>query len=58
MLLFYMQLQALLHGHSYSGHAIGCQAAITSLKWFSNPETNKNLLPCGTRLVEVRIALI
>eukprot|EP00250_Pteridium_aquilinum_P016808 c23301_g1_i1 orf=265-2925(-) len=47
------KLLALLHGHSYSGHSIGCQAAITSLQWLSNPERNPNLLPCRTRLLEL-----
>lgn len=47
------KLLALLHGHSYSGHAVGCQAAVTSLQWFRNPKTNPNLLPCKMRLVEL-----
>lgn len=50
-----LQLLALLHGHSYSGHSIGCQAAITALQWLANPERNPNLLPCKTRLMEVKL---
>ncbi|KAI5069010.1 hypothetical protein GOP47_0015311 [Adiantum capillus-veneris] len=46
------KLLALLHGHSYSGHAIGCQAAVTSLQWLSDPKTNPNLVPSTNRLVE------
>lgn len=47
------KLLALLHGHSYSGHAIGCQAALTALQWLSNPKTNPNLVPTTMRLVEL-----
>ena len=34
---------ALLHGHSYSAHAIGCAAAVHSLALFRDPEANPNL---------------
>lgn len=44
------KLKALLHGHSYSAHAIGCSAAVDSIKWFSNPKTNINLIH-GTELL-------
>lgn len=47
------KLVALLHGHSYSGHAIGCQAAIASLQWFRDPARNPNLLACKKRLREL-----
>ena len=36
---------ALLHGHSYSAHAIGCAAACASLDMFGDTTTNPNLLP-------------
>ncbi|GAA0169960.1 transaminase [Lithospermum erythrorhizon] len=37
------KLKALLHGHSYSAHAMGCAAAAKSIKWFKDPSTNLNL---------------
>ncbi|GKV18237.1 hypothetical protein SLEP1_g28647 [Rubroshorea leprosula] len=37
------KLNALLHGHSYSAHAMGCSAAAKSIKWFKDPETNLNI---------------
>ncbi|CAM6083387.1 unnamed protein product [Calypogeia fissa] len=46
------KLDALLHGHSYSAHAMGCSAAVTSLKYFSDPNRNSNLLSNG-RLQEL-----
>lgn len=33
---------ALLHGHSYTAHPIGCAAAVRSLDVLSNPTTNPN----------------
>ncbi|KVI01382.1 bifunctional dethiobiotin synthetase/7,8-diamino-pelargonic acid aminotransferase, mitochondrial [Cynara cardunculus var. scolymus] len=39
------KLKALLHGHSYSAHALGCAAACNSIKWFKDSETNPNLIP-------------
>jgi len=36
---------ALLHGHSYSAHAIGCAAACSALDIFSDGETNSNFVP-------------
>ncbi|MCO5563043.1 hypothetical protein L7F22_016679 [Adiantum nelumboides] len=47
------KLLALLHGHSYSGHAVGCQAAVFALQWLSDPKTNPNLVPSTMRLVEL-----
>lgn len=47
------KLLALLHGHSYSGHAIGCQAAVASLQFFCDPERNPNLLSCKQFLREL-----
>ncbi|KAG8651802.1 hypothetical protein MANES_06G023800v8 [Manihot esculenta] len=38
------KLKALLHGHSYSAHAIGCTAAAKSIKWFKDPLTNHNVI--------------
>ncbi|CAK9257373.1 unnamed protein product [Sphagnum jensenii] len=46
------KLDALLHGHSYTAHAIGCASAAISLQYFSNPLRNPNLLPSGRRLKE------
>jgi dethiobiotin synthetase/adenosylmethionine--8-amino-7-oxononanoate aminotransferase len=34
---------ALLHGHSYTAHPLGCAAAVQALKTFTNPEMNPNL---------------
>lgn len=39
------KLKALLHGHSYSAHALGCAAACNSIKWFKDSQTNPNLIP-------------
>ncbi|XP_050217173.1 bifunctional dethiobiotin synthetase/7,8-diamino-pelargonic acid aminotransferase, mitochondrial [Mercurialis annua] len=38
------KLKALLHGHSYSAHAMGCTAAAKSIKWFKDPSTNFNII--------------
>ncbi|CAN4106517.1 unnamed protein product [Withania somnifera] len=38
------KLQALLHGHSYTAHAVGCTAAVKSIKWFKDSKTNRNLI--------------
>lgn len=45
------KLKALLHGHSYSAHAMGCAAAVKSIKWFKDCKTNMNLIP-ESRLLE------
>ncbi|PKA50617.1 Bifunctional dethiobiotin synthetase/7,8-diamino-pelargonic acid aminotransferase, mitochondrial [Apostasia shenzhenica] len=37
------KLMALLHGHSYSAHAMGCAAAAKSMQWFKDPSTNINI---------------
>ncbi|PKU71047.1 bifunctional dethiobiotin synthetase/7,8-diamino-pelargonic acid aminotransferase, mitochondrial isoform X1 [Dendrobium catenatum] len=37
------KLIALLHGHSYSAHAMGCAAAVKSMQWFKDPTTNINI---------------
>lgn len=39
------KLQALLHGHSYSAHAIGCQAGAVALGLLTDPASNPNLNP-------------
>ncbi|CAN7006096.1 hypothetical protein IGI04_009821 [Brassica rapa subsp. trilocularis] len=39
------KLQALLHGHSYSAHAMGCATAAKAIEWFKDPETNHNIIP-------------
>lgn len=55
LLLPWFQLKALLHGHSYTAHSIGCSAAVKSIQWFKNPQTNKNMLPGGKSLREVSL---
>nr|CAB3482573.1 unnamed protein product [Digitaria exilis] len=41
---FYLfQLTALLHGHSYTAHAMGCAAALKAIQWYQDPSTNLNL---------------
>ena len=35
--------EALLHGHSYTAHAVGCSAGLYSLKTLGNPESNRNI---------------
>ncbi|CAH8382944.1 unnamed protein product [Eruca vesicaria subsp. sativa] len=37
------KLKALLHGHSYSAHAMGCATAVKAIEWFKDPETNHNI---------------
>ena len=37
------KLKALLHGHSYTAHAIGCSAAVTALDLYTDPTCNPNL---------------
>lgn len=51
------KLRALLHGHSYSAHALGCTAAAKAVQWFKDPSTNPNLDSSGTQLKEVRCLL-
>ncbi|CAK9147590.1 unnamed protein product [Ilex paraguariensis] len=46
-------LKALLHGHSYSAHAMGCTAAAKSIKWFKDVQTNLNLASEGGFLKEL-----
>ncbi|XP_064987850.1 bifunctional dethiobiotin synthetase/7,8-diamino-pelargonic acid aminotransferase, mitochondrial-like isoform X2 [Musa acuminata AAA Group] len=36
------KLLALLHGHSYSAHAVGCASAAKAIRWFKDPNTNAN----------------
>lgn len=47
------KLEALLHGHSYSGHAAGASAGVAALEIFSRPDLNPALLPDGSRLKEL-----
>lgn len=47
------KLKALLHGHSYSAHAMGCAAAVKSIKWFKDCKTNMNLIPESRLLHEL-----
>ncbi|KAJ0266858.1 Bifunctional dethiobiotin synthetase/7,8-diamino-pelargonic acid aminotransferase [Hirschfeldia incana] len=37
------KLKALLHGHSYSAHAMGCATAVKAIEWFKDPESNHNI---------------
>ncbi|KAL0652617.1 hypothetical protein Bca4012_095308 [Brassica carinata] len=48
-----VELQALLHGHSYSAHAMGCATAAKAIEWFKDPETNHNIIPQGGILREL-----
>lgn len=47
------KLMALLHGHSYSAHAVGCTAAAKAIKWFKDPQANMNFEPEGKKLKEL-----
>ncbi|KAF9614442.1 hypothetical protein IFM89_018678 [Coptis chinensis] len=47
------KLMALLHGHSYSAHAMGCSAATKSIQWFKDPLRNLNITAKGKLLREV-----
>ncbi|KAI3754628.1 hypothetical protein L1987_54415 [Smallanthus sonchifolius] len=47
------KLDALLHGHSYSAHAVGCAAACNSIKWFKDTQTNPNVVPGQNLLREL-----
>eukprot|EP00890_Picochlorum_soloecismus_P005958 jgi/Picsp_1/6363/NSC_03712-R1_adenosylmethionine-8-amino-7-oxononanoate aminotransferase-like protein len=40
---------ALLHGHSYTAHPIGCAAGLHALRIFSNANSNPNLEPDGSQ---------
>ncbi|KAL3138910.1 hypothetical protein ABBQ32_005731 [Trebouxia sp. C0010 RCD-2024] len=37
------KLKALLHGHSYTAHAVGCSTANTALEMYTDPTCNPNL---------------
>ncbi|EKX52140.1 hypothetical protein GUITHDRAFT_161318 [Guillardia theta CCMP2712] len=45
--------EALLHGHSYTAHPIGCSVAIAAFDIFSDPELNPNLSAKQDKLVEL-----
>ncbi|XP_058755047.1 bifunctional dethiobiotin synthetase/7,8-diamino-pelargonic acid aminotransferase, mitochondrial [Vicia villosa] len=47
------KLKALLHGHSYSAHAMGCMAAVKSIQWFKDPLSNPNIASEGRLLREL-----
>ncbi|KAL6189075.1 hypothetical protein ACLB2K_040465 [Fragaria x ananassa] len=47
------KLKALLHGHSYSAHAIGCTAAAKSIRWFKDSDRNPNISSKGSLLTEL-----
>ncbi|XP_057787659.1 bifunctional dethiobiotin synthetase/7,8-diamino-pelargonic acid aminotransferase, mitochondrial isoform X2 [Salvia miltiorrhiza] len=51
------KLKALLHGHSYSAHAMGCAAAVKSIQWFKDCNTNMNLIPESRLLQDVNSSL-
>ena len=46
-------LTALLHGHSYTAHAMGCTAALKAMQWYRDPSTNSNLDTDHMKLMEV-----
>ncbi|KAE8676619.1 Bifunctional dethiobiotin synthetase/7,8-diamino-pelargonic acid aminotransferase [Hibiscus syriacus] len=48
------KLKALLHGHSYSAHAMGCTAAAQSIKWFKDPITNLNITSKNSQKILLR----
>ena len=43
------KLKALLHGHSYTAHAIGCSAANTALNLYTDPTCNPNFPQTATQ---------
>lgn len=47
------KLKALLHGHSYSAHAMGCTAAAKSIQNFKDQKKNPNLTPDRRALREI-----
>ncbi|KAK9130173.1 hypothetical protein Sjap_010660 [Stephania japonica] len=47
------KLVALLHGHSYSAHAMGCAAAAKAIQWFKDPLTNHNISVDQRQLIEL-----
>ncbi|MCL7025998.1 hypothetical protein MKW94_014108 [Papaver nudicaule] len=47
------KLMALLHGHSYSAHALGCTAAVKAIQWFKDPLTNINITSEGRQMREL-----
>ncbi|CAN6458913.1 unnamed protein product [Victoria cruziana] len=47
------KLMALLHGHSYSAHALGCTAAVKAIQWFKESQTNPNIIPQKMLLKEL-----
>ncbi|CAL0325586.1 unnamed protein product [Lupinus luteus] len=47
------KLKALLHGHSYSAHPMGCMAAAKSIPWFKDPCSNPNITSEGRLLREL-----
>lgn len=47
------KLDALLHGHSYSGHPIGCSAAVLALERFGDERCNPNVIKGTRRLQEL-----
>ncbi|CAO2841742.1 unnamed protein product [Amaranthus hypochondriacus] len=47
------KLKALLHGHSYTAHAMGCMAAAKAIKSFKDQKKNPNLTQEGNALKEM-----
>uniref|UniRef100_J3MRJ3 7,8-diamino-pelargonic acid aminotransferase n=2 Tax=Oryza brachyantha TaxID=4533 RepID=J3MRJ3_ORYBR len=47
------KLTALLHGHSYTAHPMGCAAAVKAIQWYKDPSTNSNLDLDHMRLKEL-----
>ena len=48
-----VQLTALLHGHSYTAHPMGCAAALKAIQWYRDPSTNLNIDANHMKLKEV-----
>lgn len=47
------KLEALLHGHSYSGHIAGACAGVAALSIFADPHQNPAMQPSGGELREL-----
>jgi len=52
-IFYHVQLMALLHGHSYTAHAMGCTAALKAMQWYRDPSTNLNIDTDHMKLKEV-----
>ena len=50
------KMQALLHGHSYTAHPLGCSAALEALDIFQDPALNPNLCLHPSRIGSASIS--